>query len=141
MHGEIMKRERHGAGPVPVKLRDCNKKRRRGRPLPFLESVPSPKSVFEKWFAGSTGDPPVLSGDAPDGTGATVRANGHGLFATLLAAVLVGGTPTGAGGSPAPPIFKTGLVMSVNPVTFIAPCLAWVEARGGSIPRQWVCDA
>src|SRR5713101_4347029 len=66
------------------------------------------QSVFEKWFAGSTGDPPVPSGDLPDGTGATVRANGQGLFATLPAAVPVGGSPTGAGGSPAPPIFKTG---------------------------------
>src|SRR5882724_8761482 len=59
------------------------------------------KSVFEKWFAGSTGEPPVPSGDSPDETGATVRANGHGAFATLLAEVPVGG-------SPAPPIFKTG---------------------------------
>ncbi len=65
-------------------------------------------SVFGKWFAGSTGDPPVPSGDSPDGTGATVRANGHGLFATLLAAVLAGRLPTRAGGSPAPPIFKAG---------------------------------
>src|SRR5438477_4329685 len=56
-------------------------------------------SVFEKWFAGSTGDPPVPSGDSPDGTGATVRANGDRLFATFLAAVPVGGSPTGAGGS------------------------------------------
>src|SRR6266481_464882 len=66
------------------------------------------KSVFEKWFAGSTGDPPVPSGDSPDETGATVRANGDGAFATLLAEVPVGGSPTGAGGSPAQPIFKTG---------------------------------
>src|SRR5436190_12860159 len=40
--------------------------------------------------------------------GATIQANGDGLFATLLAAVPVGGSPTGAGGSSAPPIFKTG---------------------------------
>jgi hypothetical protein len=66
------------------------------------------KSIFEKWFAGGTGDPPVPSGDSPDGTGATIRANGDRLFAKLLAAVPVGGSPTGAGGSPAPPIFKTG---------------------------------
>src|SRR5436309_13049558 len=25
-------------------------------------------------------------------------------------------------------------------VTFVAPNLAWGEARGGSIPRQWGCD-
>src|SRR6266704_1193244 len=30
--------------------------------------------------------------------------------------------------------------MSVNSVTFVAPNLAWGEARGGSIPRQWGCD-
>ena len=48
------------------------------------------------------------SGDSPGRTRATVRANGHGLFTTLPAAVPVGGSPTGAGGSPAPPIFKTG---------------------------------
>ena len=40
--------------------------------------------------------------------GAAIQANGDGLFATLLAAVPVGGSPTGAGGSPSPPIFKTG---------------------------------
>jgi hypothetical protein len=49
-----------------------------------------------------------IPGDSPDGTGATVRAIGHGLFVTLFPAVRVGGSPTGAGGSPAPPIFKTG---------------------------------
>src|SRR6266700_1188052 len=36
--------------------------------------------------------------------------------------------------------------MSVNPVTFVAPNLAWGKARGASaraprsIPRQWGCD-
>src|SRR6266851_3082850 len=29
------------------------------------------ESVFGKWFAGSTDDPPVPSGDSPDRTGAT----------------------------------------------------------------------
>jgi len=45
------------------------------------------RSVFENSVLGSTGHWPVPSGDSPDGTGATVRANGHGLFATLLAEV------------------------------------------------------
>ncbi len=49
-----------------------------------------------------------ISGDSLDGTGATDRANRHGRFATLLAAVPVGGSPTVAGGSPTPPIFKAG---------------------------------
>src|SRR5882724_13285830 len=87
------------------------KRRKRRAPSPTTSGCAVfAQSVSEKWFAGSTGDPPVPSGDSPDGTGATVRANGHGLFATLLAAVPVGGSPTGAGGSrgsPAPPIFKT----------------------------------
>ena len=37
-----------------------------------------------------------------------VLDNVNRLFASLLAGVPVGGSPTGAGGSPAPPIFKTG---------------------------------
>src|SRR6266566_4493168 len=32
------------------------------------------------------------------------------------------------------------VVMNVNPVTFVAPNLAWGEAPGGSIPRPWGCD-
>src|SRR2546426_7854215 len=53
------------------------------------------RRVFGKRFAGSTGDSPVPSGDSPDGTGATVR--GNRLFATLLAAVPVGGSPARGG--------------------------------------------
>ena len=45
------------------------------------------------------------SGDSPDGMRATVRANADGLFPKLLAGVPVGGSPTGAGESPALPIF------------------------------------
>jgi len=47
------------------------------------------------------------SGDPPDGTETTIRGNENGLFAAWLSAVPVGGSPTGAGESPAPPIFKT----------------------------------
>src|ERR671937_2782146 len=32
------------------------------------------------------------------------------------------------------------VVTNINTVTFVAPNLAWGEARGGSIPRQWGCD-
>src|SRR6266496_732507 len=65
------------------------------------------QSVFRKWFPGSTGDPPVPSGDSPDGTGTTIRGNEDGLFETWITAVPVGGSPTEAGESPALPIFKT----------------------------------
>ena len=47
------------------------------------------------------------SGDPPDGTETTIRGNENGLFAAWLSAVRVGGSPTGAGESPAPPIFQT----------------------------------
>src|SRR5439155_7303889 len=47
--------------------------------------------LFEKWFVASTGDPPAPSGASLDGTEATIPANGDRPFATLLAAVLVGG--------------------------------------------------
>src|SRR6266542_2072734 len=65
------------------------------------------QSAFEKSAPGSTGDPPVPSGDPPDGTGVTARANETGRLTRQVSAVPVGGSPTGAGGSPAPPIFKT----------------------------------
>ena len=67
------------------------------------------KSVFEIWFAGSTGDPPVPSGDSPDGTGATVRGNKNGRFATVRSAVPVGGSPTGAVGRPRYPFQHFGV--------------------------------
>ena len=78
------------------------------------------KSVFGKWFPGSTGDPPVPSGDPPDGTETTIRGNENGLFATWLSAVPVGGSPTGAGESPAPPIFKTRAEPQEAPVTILS---------------------
>ena len=65
------------------------------------------ESVFEKSFLGGTGDPPVPSGDSPAGTETAVRSNGDGLFTSVLSAIPVGGSPTGAGESPALPIFKT----------------------------------
>jgi hypothetical protein len=65
------------------------------------------RACLKNGFVGSTGDSPVPSGDSPDGTGAIARANGHSLFAALLAEVPVGGSPTAAGESPAPLIFKT----------------------------------
>jgi len=57
------------------------------------------QSVFENSVLGGTGHWPVPSGDSPDGRGATVRGDGHGLFEALLAEVPVGGPPTGAGGT------------------------------------------
>src|SRR5438034_8298021 len=87
------------------------------------------KSLFGKWFAGSPVDPPVLSDDSPDGTGATARSNRHGLFATLLVVFPVGGSPTGAGGSPAPPIFKTAskmAMLAIDDMAFTSPFL-WVR--------------
>jgi len=66
----------------------------RNLPLPIAL-----ESVFENSVLGSTGHWPVPSGDSPDGTAATARANGGGLFATLLVEVPVGESPTRAGGA------------------------------------------
>jgi len=63
--------------------------------------------------------------------GAVIQANGDGLFATLLAAVPVGGSPTGAGGAPAPPIFKTGSQRFVE-----AQELLRDPVGSGTIPRN-----
>jgi hypothetical protein len=65
------------------------------------------KSASEYLFLGGTGDPPVPSGDSPDGTEVTLRSNQRDLPAKLLSTVPVGKLPTGAGESPAPPIFQT----------------------------------
>ena len=53
--------------------------------------------------AGSTGDPPVPSGDSPDETASNVIVNKAGLSSELAAPLLPGGSPGGAGGSPASP--------------------------------------
>ena len=81
-----------------------------------LSGVSFSKNVSRKRSPGSTGDPPVPSGDSPDGTGATVRENEDGLFATWRPPVPVGESPTGAGESPALPIFKT-LSKSISQAT------------------------
>jgi hypothetical protein len=57
---------------------------------------------------GGTGDPPVPSGDSPDGSGAASLSQKMVSPATAPPPVPVGGSPTGAGGSPAPPILQTG---------------------------------
>ena len=56
--------------------------------------------LVSKSSLGSTGDPPVPSGDPPDGMGVTVRANQAGLFTRQAPALPVRGSPTGAGESP-----------------------------------------
>jgi len=77
----------------------------------------------------------VPPGDAPDGTGATVRAKGHGLLATLLAAVPVGESLIGAGGSPAPPIFKTGSQHGFKASQHIRLCVQTKKAQATCLGR------
>jgi len=57
---------------------------------------------------GSTGDSPVPSGDSPDGTTAWFSSIKKADCDVAHVAVPVGGSPTGAGESPALPILKTG---------------------------------
>ncbi len=109
------------------------------------EEVHGPKSAFGKSFPGSTGDSPVPSGDSPAGTGATVRADQDGLaVAGSLAAVPVGGSPTGAGESPAPPISNsaerlTTLLDYLPPETLFLVCepeaiLEHADSYAGQVP-------
>ena len=57
--------------------------------------------------AGSTGDPPVPSGDPPDVTGRGIERKGTDFSQPDIAATAPGGSPGGAGGSPAPPTQNT----------------------------------
>ena len=52
---------------------------------------------------GSTGDSPVSSGDPPDGIGRGIERKGAVLSQPHVTAIPPGGSPGGAGGSPAPP--------------------------------------
>jgi ATP-dependent helicase/nuclease subunit A len=66
------------------------------------------ESLLENSVPGGAGDPPIPSGDSPDGmTSASVTYLDAG-FPAVASSIPVGGSPTGAGGSPAPPIFWTG---------------------------------
>jgi len=55
---------------------------------------------------GSTGDPPVPSGDSPDGR-ASAFANSDASLVRTAHRIPVGGSPTGTGESPVPPMFQT----------------------------------
>jgi len=52
---------------------------------------------------GSTGDPPVPSGDPPDGTGGGIERKGTVFPPADITAIPPGESPGGAGESPAPP--------------------------------------
>ena len=61
--------------------------------------------------SGERRRPACASGDPPDGTGETLRANQDGLFVKLRAAIPVGESPTGAGESPTQPVLGHALRM------------------------------
>ena len=52
---------------------------------------------------GGTGDSPVPSGDAPDGTGRSAVRSGMSALHANVHPVPLGESPSGAGGSPPPP--------------------------------------
>jgi DMSO reductase family type II enzyme chaperone len=68
----------------------------------------SAKSLSENSDLGSTGYQPVPSGDSPDGMESAFAANPDARFPSATSLIPVGESPTGAGESPAPPIFRTG---------------------------------
>ncbi len=60
-----------------------------------------------KSVRGSTGDPPVLPGDSPGGTGKPSVTKKNAACTANIPVVPVCGSPIGAGESPAPPVFQT----------------------------------
>ncbi len=65
---------------------------------------------------GSTGYQPVPSGNLPDGTGVTPRVKPDAVVPRDAATIPVGGSPTGAGRLPAPPMSNTVAKLILPPV-------------------------
>lgn len=107
-HAGVNRRSPKQKPPVVVEPYDASQAElaaaRKNRPA---RNQRGSESMLEISFPGSIGDPPVSSGDSPDGTGAAVRAEGDGFFANLRSAVPVGVSPTRAGQLLAQPIFQT----------------------------------
>ena len=98
--------------------------------LPFSYYVDMLKalSALNETALGSTGDPPVPSGDSPDGTRGTIRAREDGRIANHRHAIPVGGSPTGAGESPAPPVPQPRLQLKCFTAIEILH-LAWLAKK------------
>ena len=64
------------------------------------------QSVFENSVLGGTGHWPVPAGDSPDGTATRLRVRKDAAVLDLVSVHPVGESPTGAGESSAPPIFR-----------------------------------
>src|SRR5580765_7932463 len=78
--------------------------------------MPCRRDVGYVFTVGSTGDSPVPSGDSPDGTEGGIERNNAVLSHPSVTTMPPGGSPGGAGGSPAPP--------SVNRYDVGSPLLA-----------------
>ena len=72
-----------------------------------LPSIHGAQSLSENPSLGSTGGPPVPSGDPPDGMVGASFANSGAVFVASAPVIPVGGSPTGTGESPVPPNFQT----------------------------------
>jgi len=74
------------------------------------------------------GAAPSPDASGPDGTGESPQTSGDGLFALSLLSIPVSGSPTGAGGSPAPPI-------SARPTSFVIEHL-WLDGFAEMTPQE-----
>jgi hypothetical protein len=81
------------------------------------------KRLSENSALGSTGYQPVPSGDSPDGTASASAGYLDARFPATTSPIPVGGSPTGMGESPAPPIFQAGSKLMHQ--TFIV-ILGWI---------------
>jgi hypothetical protein len=75
----------------------------------------------------------VPSGDSPDGTCTTFPTNKTGFCVLLHPVIPVGGSPTGAGESPAPPIFRHALCATGRSRFF--DCLVRLGVCGVALSR------
>jgi N-acetylated-alpha-linked acidic dipeptidase len=65
------------------------------------------KRLSENSILGSTGYQPVPSGDSPDGRASVLASNLNARFPATTSPIPVGGSPTGTGESPVPPLLQT----------------------------------
>src|SRR6266702_8135721 len=77
------------------------------RPSPPPPSEEREKSAVDSPNSRAVGHWPVPPGDSPGGTETAPRANKDGPFAKRRRALPFGESPTGTGGSPVLPFFRT----------------------------------
>jgi malonyl CoA-acyl carrier protein transacylase len=106
-----------------------------------IPGASSSQCLSETPALGSTGYQPVPSGNLPDGMVSAFAGNLDVRFPVTTSPIPVGGSPTGAGKLPAPPIFQTG-AQSTPPAAPVPPPIQRFELRKADAPagRMAPCE-